>query len=276
MDRDTHQSDYDFKALEELDNWQLEDSDQDIRGRMLVTTTGTGIGRIDHLLVDRGHERVAAVRLTDGQTFPVEPLLIKKDVVVLLGETAEEKPSSPPPPKTKAIRVRARVAKPVVHVEETSAPERQAHWNWNKIGVGVALLGAAAGAALISRKRNEDDFEFRLETDENVRLISSKKVEGTRVIGSTGEQLGEIERFMVDKYTGRVAYAVLKFSGSWGFGSSLFPLPWPLLSYDVSKDGYVMDVTREELADAPKFKPDDSPEFDADYRRRVIAFYRGS
>lgn len=278
MDRNTDRSDSDFKALEDLEKWHLEDSDQDIRGRMLVSATGDPIGKIDQLLVDREHERVAAVRLADGQTFPVEPLLMKDEVVVLLGASAatDKQPKSDAPKSSaKLIRVRPRVAKPVVHVPETPTQEKKAHWNWNKIGVGLAVLGAAAGAALLRRKGNDDDFEFRMETDENVRLIASKKVEGTPVVDRDGAKIGMIDSFMVDKYTGRVAYAIMSFGGTMGFGTSLFPLPWPLLDYDESAGGYKLGITKEEMKKAPRFEASNAPEFDADYRKRILVFYRG-
>ncbi|HZH08010.1 MAG TPA: DUF2171 domain-containing protein [Lautropia sp.] len=150
-------------------------------------------------------------------------------------------------------------------------------WNWNKLGIGAATLGlaAAAGAAYLTRKtKSEDDFELRLETDETVRLISSDKVEGTAVVDRDGKTLGHIKSFMVDKYTGRVAYAIMSFGGTAGFGASLFPLPWPLLEYDVSKDGYALDITKEQMAQAPRFEASSHPEFTADYRRTVIRFYR--
>jgi hypothetical protein len=151
-------------------------------------------------------------------------------------------------------------------------------WNWNKIGFGAAAVGVAAagaaGAAYLNRKSHEDDFEFRLETDENVRLISSEKVEGTSVFGPDGERLGEIKSFMVDKYTGRVAYAVMSFGATMGFGASFFPLPWPLLEYDVEKDGYAIDLTKEQLAKAPRFDGRPEAEFTAAYRRKIILFYR--
>ena len=163
--------------------------------------------------------------------------------------------------------------------EEESAGSRL--WNWNRIGLGalgVAAVGAAgvAGAAQLGRRGSsgEDDFEARLETDETVRLISSKKVEGTPVIGSNGETLGRIESFMVDKYTGRVAYAIMTFGGTMGVGTSYFPLPWPLLDYDVQKDGYALDITKEQLANAPKFEATKEPEFSPEYRRQILVHYR--
>lgn len=152
-------------------------------------------------------------------------------------------------------------------------------WNWNKIGMGVGAAAAVAGAAVAARKymksdSDEDDFQLRLETDENMRLISSKKVEGTPVVDRNGARLGTIDNFMVDKYTGRVAYAVMSFGGAFSFGSSLFPLPWPLLDYDEEKGGYMLDITKEELSDAPRFEANEEPEFSPEYRRRIILFYR--
>ncbi len=149
-------------------------------------------------------------------------------------------------------------------------------WSWNKLGVGAAAVGlaAAAGAAYLARRGGEDDFELRLETDETVRLISSDKVRGTAVLGRDGKTLGEIQSFMVDKYTGRVAYAIMSFGGTFGLGASLFPLPWPALDYDVAKDGYVLGITKEQMAKAPRFEASDHPEYTADYRRAVISFYR--
>ena len=148
--------------------------------------------------------------------------------------------------------------------------------NWSKVGLAAAAVGAAAGAVMFSRRNrgSQDDFELRLQTDENVRLIASDKVEGTEVVGTNGDHLGTIKSFMVDKYTGRVAYAVLSFGGTFGMGTSLFPLPWAALEYDVEKDGYVLDITKEQLAKAPKFEASNAPEFDASYRTRVFQFYR--
>ena len=152
-------------------------------------------------------------------------------------------------------------------------------WNWNKIGIGAAAVGvaAAAGAALMQKRAaSEDDFQGRLETDENLRLISSKKVEGTPVVDKNGATLGHIQSFMVDKYTGRVAYAIMSFGGTMGLGASLFPLPWPLLDYDVENDGYGLDITKEQMANAPRFEANDEPEFSPEYRRELLTFYRPS
>ena len=140
--------------------------------------------------------------------------------------------------------------------------------------LGVAAVSAAAfGASKLIKGRGDND-SIPLDNDENMRLISSAKVEGTTVLDRSGTSVGTIQSVMIDKYTGRVAYAILSFGGTFGFGATLFPLPWGALRYDEEKDGYRLNVTKEQLADAPKFEARDMPEFDQPYRRRIVLFYR--
>jgi hypothetical protein len=160
-----------------------------------------------------------------------------------------------------------------------TTPERAARRSpdvdWTTIGLGAAAVGAVAGAALLARRntREHHDFELRLQTDESIRLISSAKVEGTPVVGRNGEHLGKIVNFMVDKYTGRVAYAVMSFGGTLGLGEALFPLPWSYLTYDTGRDGYVLSVGKDQLLKAPRFTASDAPEFSKGYRQDLGRFY---
>ena len=48
---------------------------------------------------------------------------------------------------------------------------------------------------------------------ETISLIASDKVEGTAVRRSNGDKLDTIERVMIDKRSGKVAYAVMTFGG---------------------------------------------------------------
>lgn len=100
-----------------------------------------------------------------------------------------------------------------------------------------------------------------LETRETERLIAGDKVEGTSVVRPNGDTIGEIERLMIDKRTGKVAYAVMSFGGILGIGESRYPLPWNMLTYNEALDGYEVDITEERLRDAPSYSGDDD-EFD--------------
>lgn len=116
------------------------------------------------------------------------------------------------------------------------------------------------------------DMNRDVATDETDRLIASNKVEGTSVYDPRGEKLGSIYNFMVDKRSGRVEYAVLQFGGLFGLGSDNYPLPWAKLTYDTEQGGYVTDVDRALLHQAPRFAGDE-PRFDRAYGEQVYGYY---
>jgi hypothetical protein len=82
------------------------------------------------------------------------------------------------------------------------------------------------------RSEMASDRSTTLERDETASLIASDKVEGTPVYGADGKRVGKIDRLMIDKISGKVAYAVTSFGGFLGIGSDHFPIPWPLLKYN--------------------------------------------
>ena len=65
--------------------------------------------------------------------------------------------------------------------------------------------------------------------------------------------MGSIERVMIEKRSGQVAYAVLSFGGFLGIGSDYYPIPWDALKYDTSLGGYRTNITEEQLKGAPKY-----------------------
>ncbi len=83
-------------------------------------------------------------------------------------------------------------------------------------------------------------------------LIASDRVEGTAVLRPSGEKIGTIERVMIHKITGKVAYAVMSFGGFLGLGERYFTVPWSKLDYDPALDGYVMTLTEEQLKASPE------------------------
>ncbi len=89
------------------------------------------------------------------------------------------------------------------------------------------------------------------ETDPAHKLIAGAKVAGTPVYNNEGKRLGSIEDVMIDKQSGRIAYAVLSFGGILGFGDHHHPLPWQTLRYDTALGGYVVALDPSTLEGAP-------------------------
>jgi hypothetical protein len=88
---------------------------------------------------------------------------------------------------------------------------------------------------------------------ETASLIGSDKVEGTAVYGPDDRKIGTVQRVMIDKISGKVAYAVVSFGGFLGMGEDYYPMPWTKLDYDTSLGGYRVDITEDQLKGAPKF-----------------------
>ena len=84
-------------------------------------------------------------------------------------------------------------------------------------------------------------------------LIESDRVEGTTVYDPQGNDIGSIKRLMIEKLSGRVAYAVMSFGGFLGMGSEEHTIPWSKLTYDTNLGGYRTDITEDQLRGAPAF-----------------------
>lgn len=84
-------------------------------------------------------------------------------------------------------------------------------------------------------------------------LIASDKVVGTAVYDMNGENVGSIERIILEKRGGRVAYAVMSFGGILGIGHEHYPLPWEMLDYNTGLGGFQVNITKEQVEGAPRY-----------------------
>ena len=110
---------------------------------------------------------------------------------------------------------------------------------------------------------------------ETVSLIGSDKVEGTAVYGADDRKIGSVQRVMIDKVSGKVAYAVVSFGGFLGMGEDYYPMPWQSLKYDTRVDGYRAAVTEDRLKGAPKFSQSQSWDWsNRENDRRVYDYYK--
>ncbi|MBV9735943.1 MAG: PRC-barrel domain-containing protein [Acidisphaera sp.] len=106
-------------------------------------------------------------------------------------------------------------------------------------------------------------------------LIAGSKVSSTSVYNAQGESLGSIEDVMIDKRSGRIAYAVLNFGGFLGIGGRHHPLPWSTLKYDTSLGGYVVNLDRRTLEGAPSYASDQDVRWeDQQWGRSVHDYYK--
>ncbi len=105
------------------------------------------------------------------------------------------------------------------------------------------------------------------------RLVSSNKIEGTPVLTRDGDKLGAVAAFLIDRFDGQVDHVVVAMGGVLGLGSSYHPVPWCLLRFDPSRDGYVLSIDKAVLSSGPSFKAGGNELFDAAYAARLLSYF---
>jgi hypothetical protein len=115
-----------------------------------------------------------------------------------------------------------------------------------------------------------------IDQKETTALIGSDKVEGTAVYGPDRGKIGSLERVMIDKLSGKVAYAVLSFGGFLGMGEDYYPVPWSTLSYDTDLGGYRVNFTKDQLEQAPKYSESQAWNWSRENDRRIYTYYQAN
>jgi hypothetical protein len=86
--------------------------------------------------------------------------------------------------------------------------------------------------------------------------------------------VGSIYDVMIDKKSGKVAYAVMSFGGFLGMGNDYHPLPWAMLKYDTGKGGYLVNLSKDKLQGAPHYAQGVDPGWgNRDYESKVHTYY---
>lgn len=112
-----------------------------------------------------------------------------------------------------------------------------------------------------------ENHQETLKKDETGSLISADKVQGTDIYNRRGDNLGEVENVMIDKRSGKVAYAVVTFGGFLGIGSDRRALPWNVLTYNTDLGGYVVNAEDDVLRQTPVYA--DNNNIDPEWGNRL-------
>jgi sporulation protein YlmC with PRC-barrel domain len=62
-----------------------------------------------------------------------------------------------------------------------------------------------------------------------------------------GERLGEIEDFVMDPLSGRIAFVILSHAGTVGMGQKVKIIPYEFLSFDETGKNFILDASKEDL-----------------------------
>lgn len=105
-------------------------------------------------------------------------------------------------------------------------------------------------------------------------LMGANTLIGNDVFNEQYEDLGKIMEIMLDRRSGRIAYAVLSFGSFLGLGDKLFAVPWSALTLDTKNKRFVMNTQKMQLENAPGFDADNWPNMaDPTWEKDVHAYY---
>lgn len=105
--------------------------------------------------------------------------------------------------------------------------------------------------------------------------IRAKKVIGTNVKDPSGKTIGKVEDLVLDKLSSNIMYAIVGFGGFLGMGEKYHPLPWSTLDYDPDANGYVVNLTKEQLQAAPAYSMEELTQGDGtQFRETVYTYYK--
>lgn len=106
-----------------------------------------------------------------------------------------------------------------------------------------------------------------------VKPLISALVDDTNVYGADGKKIGSLYSFHIERARGQVEYAVISTGGLLGLGQSYHPVPFSLLHVNQDKGGYSIAIDKVVLDGGPSYRPDNAPQWDAEYARRISAYF---
>jgi len=106
-------------------------------------------------------------------------------------------------------------------------------------------------------------------------LAKMSNVIGQAVESKLGNQVGQITDVVIQAGTGDMAYAVLAAGGFLGLGEKLFAIPWRALQQSAGAKTFRLEMTEEQITQAPAFDRDRWPDLEDKHWCDTIHAYYG-
>jgi len=88
------------------------------------------------------------------------------------------------------------------------------------------------------------------------RFTSTNRLEEYDIANKDGDDMGQLQTFVVDMQEGLIAFALVAFGGILGISDKWFAVPWAALQWHPEKRKFVLDMDDEILKNAPGMNKD--------------------
>ena len=90
----------------------------------------------------------------------------------------------------------------------------------------------------------------------SARFVPTIRLKEYDVINKQGEDMGQVQTFVVDMNEGLIAFALVAFGGMLGISDKWFALPWEALKWRPKDMKFILDMPAEVLQEAPGMDKD--------------------
>ena len=93
-------------------------------------------------------------------------------------------------------------------------------------------------------------------SSKSARFVPSIRLAQYDVVNKKGDDMGQVQTFVVDMREGLIAFALVAFGGFLGVTDKWFALPWAALKWHPETMKFILDMPEEILKDAPGMDKD--------------------
>jgi sporulation protein YlmC with PRC-barrel domain len=100
---------------------------------------------------------------------------------------------------------------------------------------------------------------------QSTRFIATNRLKQYDVVNKLGQDMGQVQTFVIDMIAGRIAFVIVSFEGFLGISDKWFAMPWDILTWSDEKKKFILDMPKNMLEKAPgmdKNKWPDNIDFD--------------
>jgi len=88
-------------------------------------------------------------------------------------------------------------------------------------------------------------------SSKSARFIPTNRLEEYDVVNKKGDDMGQVQTFVMDMQEGLIAFALVSFGGILGISDKWFAIPWAALELHPETMKFILDIPEEVLENAP-------------------------
>ena len=93
-------------------------------------------------------------------------------------------------------------------------------------------------------------------SSKSARFVPSIRLEQYDVVNKKGDDMGQVQTFVVDMREGLIAFALVAFGGFLGISDKWFAMPWEIMTWSPEKRKFMVDMPKKVLETAPGMHKD--------------------